>query len=38
MYIITTAGAEACIGLAIISIYYSGAKELSLNTLTLLKL
>lgn len=38
MYIITTAGAEACIGLAIISIYYSGTKELSLNTLTILKL
>ena len=38
MYIITVAGAEACIGLAIVSLYYSVSKELSLNTLTLTKL
>jgi NADH:ubiquinone oxidoreductase subunit K len=38
MYIITIVGAEACIGLAIVSLYYSVSKEMSLNSLTLTKL
>jgi len=38
MYVITIVGAEACIGLAIVSLYYSVSKEMSLNSLTLTKL
>ena len=38
LYILTVVGAEACIGLALLSAYYRVAKELSLNTLTLTKL
>lgn len=38
LYIITIVGAEACTGLALIALYYTVAKELSLNSLTLTKL
>jgi len=38
LYVITIVGAEACIGLALITLYYTISKELSLNSLTLTKL
>jgi NADH-quinone oxidoreductase subunit K len=38
LYSITIVGAEACIGLAVILLYYSINSQLSLNTLNLTKL
>ena len=38
LFVLTNVGAEACIGLAIVSFYYSISKEINLNELSLTKL
>jgi NADH-quinone oxidoreductase subunit K len=38
IYVLTVVGAEACIGLSIVLLYYSINSQLSLNTLNLTKL
>lgn len=37
IYILAIAGAESCIGLAIISLYYAVHRDVSLNTMDLLR-
>lgn len=37
LYILTIVGAESCVGLSIISVYYAIHKDVSMNTMVVLR-